>query len=157
MEETDEGGGVDILTFPLPSFVLMHLISPPSSFVENPSFPINLHQSLYPCWVKDCTHYPCHVVYRNSNLSTDKCQVKQLRVTHKTAGRGHRGINHSQILDNSGTVNTLELLKLMHIRKYCRLCRMSLCTWMNGFISSSYSEISISQTAKGDKKYVLYL
>lgn len=49
--------GEHILTFSLASFILMHLISPPSSFVEHLSFPINLHQSLYPCWVKNCTHY----------------------------------------------------------------------------------------------------
>lgn len=78
IEETDEGGGAHI-DFSLASFILMHLISPPSSFVEHLSFPINLHQSLYPCWMKNCTHYFSHVVYRNSSASTDKRQVKQLK------------------------------------------------------------------------------
>ena len=87
--------GEHVLTFSLSSFVLMHLISPPSSFVEHLSFPINRHQSLYPCWVKNCAHYLCHVVYRNSRLSTDKREVKQLRVTHTTAVPRQRGINHS--------------------------------------------------------------
>lgn len=77
MEETDEGGGACIDFFSL-LFRLNASHPPPSSFVEHLSFPINLHQSLYPCWVKDCTHYLCHVVYRNSILSTDKREVKQL-------------------------------------------------------------------------------
>ena len=80
--------GEHVLTFSRSSFVLMHLTlhAPPhpSSFVEHLSFPINLHQSLY-CWVKNGTHYFCHVGYRNSILSTDKRQVKQLMVAPKDA------------------------------------------------------------------------
>lgn len=90
--------GEDVLTF---SSLLFHLNAshfPPSSFVEHLSFCINIHQSLYPCRVKNCGHYLCHVVYRNSNFfsPTDKCQVKHLRVTHETAGQERHRINHSQ-------------------------------------------------------------
>lgn len=96
--------GEHVLTFSRSSFVLMHLTlhAPPhpSSFVEHLSFPINLHQSLYPCWVKNGTHYFCHKGYRNSILSTGKRQVKQLIVAPKDAGWRPHGINHSQILDH---------------------------------------------------------
>lgn len=104
MEETDEGRGACIDFFSL----LFHLNAshfPPSSFVEHLSFPIKRHQSLYPCWVKNCTHYLWLVVYRNGILSTDKREVKQRTVAHKTAGRRQRSINHYRVLDNFHTVN----------------------------------------------------
>lgn len=59
-----------VLTFspPLSSFILMHLISPPSSFVEHLSVTISRHQSLYPCWVKNCIHYLWHVQHKKMAL-----------------------------------------------------------------------------------------
>lgn len=53
---------------PLSSFILMHLISPPSSFVEHLSFTISPHQSLYPCWVRNCVHYLWHVQHKKMAL-----------------------------------------------------------------------------------------
>lgn len=121
--------GEHVLTFSLSSFILMHLIFLPSSFVEHLSFPINLHQSLSPCWVKNCTHYFCHVVYRNSILYTDKRQVKQLTVTHKTAGRRQHSINHSQILE-----------KLSYSKVKSKV-------WGNGCTSQIMQALQLIQTA----------
>lgn len=71
---------------PLSSFILMHLISPPSSFVEHLSFPISRHQSRYPCWVKNCIHYLWHVEHKKMALSTDKRELLQLRVAEELQG-----------------------------------------------------------------------
>lgn len=68
MEETDKGGGVCIDFFSHLFRLNASHFPPQPLFVQHLSFPINLHQSLYPCWVKNCTHYLCHVVYRNSIL-----------------------------------------------------------------------------------------
>ena len=95
MEETDEGLGACIDFFLL-LFYLNVSHFPPSSFVEHLSFPINHHQSLHPCWVKNCTHYLWHAVYRDGVPSAYKHEAKHLAMAHKTAG----GMKHSIQINN---------------------------------------------------------
>lgn len=99
-----------LLTFSLASFILMHFIPPSPSWVEHLSFPISRHQSLYPCWVKNGTHYLWHALYRNGILFTDKREVKQLTVVLKAARRRRRRINDWRALGNFHTVNTRQKL-----------------------------------------------
>lgn len=73
-----------VLTFSLSSFILKHLISPHPLLLS--TFPSSSTViNLYPCWVKNCTYFLWHVVYRNNIHSIDKHEVKQLAVAHKTA------------------------------------------------------------------------
>lgn len=64
-------------------------------------------------------------------FSTDKHQVKQLRVTHKTPGRKHKSINQSQIFHNFDAVNTL---KVQEMGANYAASKPSRDTWMEGSV-----------------------
>lgn len=124
MEETDEGCGACIDFFS----ILFHLNAPPHptppSFVEHLSFLISCHQSLQPCWVKNCTRFLWHAVYRNSIPSTDKRGAKQAapdksQPSHKLEKRGvGGGISNNRLCklrQHTGQVPAVCLNSMKHV------------------------------------------